>query len=79
MTLEKAGFYRFLCDDCSTAVQFPRSDYSASDACGEYWDCIDALRGLGWRVSAKWGTLCLGCKREADTGLLDRKIGSVGR
>jgi hypothetical protein len=77
MTLEGAGFYRFLCDDCGAAVQFPRSDYRG--ARGEYWDCVDALKARGWRCSARYRSLSPGCKREADTGLLDRPVRSVGR
>ncbi len=74
---EFAGYYRCICDDCGLAVQFPRSDLSGARS--EYWDCVDQLKGMGWRVSARYGTLCLDCKRKADTGLLDRLLRSVGR
>jgi hypothetical protein len=64
--------YRFVCDDCGVAVQFQRTE--SEDGRSEEWDCIDKLRAGGWRVSARYGTLCPECKRKADTGLLDRPI-----
>jgi hypothetical protein len=77
MLSEFSSYYRFICDDCGAAIQFPRTD--CSGARGEYWDFADQLKGMGWRCSARYGELCLDCKRKADTGLLDRPVKRIAR
>jgi hypothetical protein len=64
------------CDKCGFAAEFPATSF---------WGALGELKGRGWRVmrdDGGWTHHCQRCAqaaRDADKGLLDRPLRSVGR
>jgi hypothetical protein len=62
------------CDKCGLAVEFPATSF---------WSAHGELKARGWRFireyEGSWSHYCSKCKQQADAGILDRKIRSVGR
>lgn len=77
----------FVCGNCGAMREFARTlvhegsserdEARAKEA--EYWDSREELKAEGWLVSERFGTKCPGCKRRANSGLLDRAVGSIHR
>jgi hypothetical protein len=59
------------CDKCALSAEFPATSS---------WSALAELKTWRvWRDDESWSHYCGKCKQQADVGILDRKIRSVGR